>query len=74
MPRTASPGPQGRKSNQELAFARAHPELATLATVQIREAMATATALENAGRDARAREAALREWATAHGIDSLPFE
>lgn len=71
MPATPDPS---RKSPQELAFARSHPELATLATAQIREAMAVARAHRRMAEDQEHRIAALAKWAREHGIDTLPLD
>lgn len=69
-----SPVANGPGAISELAFARAHPELASLATVQLREAQAFAARLRMQVAEEEERIRELRRWAAAHGVDALPFD
>lgn len=69
MPKPATPKPQ---SSQELAFARAFPELAQASTAQIRELRALAIAAVRHARREQIRVEMLQAWA-AENVVPLPF-
>lgn len=60
--------------SSERAFARAHPELATLATAQIREAHAIMQASVRTAANELQRIEMLRRWLSQQGIEELPLD
>lgn len=67
------PHPQPRKPIQEEAFASANPELASLATAQIRERQMIVAAAKSRVRQLQADYAATMKWMAENGYE-LSFD